>query len=118
MNQVRANGSLLVSNLRVARNVFARTRGLMFSAKLDPGEGLEIRPCNSIHMMFMRFRIDAVFFDKSGVVVKVAPNLRTWVGLAFGGRRAAGVLELPSGSAHAIQVGHQLEWSDDAEETV
>ena len=84
----------------------------MLASALEAGEGLEIRPCNSIHMMFMRFRIDAVFFDKSGKVVKVAKNVPTWRGLSFGGRKAAGVLELPAGAAAAVSVGDQLEWRD------
>lgn len=86
----------------------------MFAAPLKPGQGLDIRPCNSIHMMFMRFRIDAVFYDKSGTVVRVASNLPTWRGLAFGGRRAAGVLELPAGSAADVSVGDHLEWQDNS----
>lgn len=112
MKTVRADGKLLVEDLRVANNVVARTRGLMLAKPLRPGQGLEIRPCNSIHMMFMRSRIDAVFFDADGVVVKVAHRLPTWVGIAFGGRKAKGVLELPPGAAHDVSPGAQLEWAD------
>ncbi len=116
MKGIRADGRVLVSDLRVANNVFARTRGLMLARPLQAGQGLEIRPCNSIHMMFMRSRIDAVFFDRDLRVVKIARNLPTWVGLAFGGRAAKGVLELPPGAAAELEVGHQLEWFDRASE--
>ncbi len=112
MKQVLINETSLVSDLRIAKSVVSRTRGLMLAAPLQPGQGLEIRPCNSIHMMFMRFRIDAVFFDKTGCVVKVGRSVPTWRGLAFGGRRAVGVLELPSGAAAGVSVGDQLEWRE------
>lgn len=114
MKSVLAGDSILVSDLRVANSVFARTRGLMLAKPLPPGAGLEIRPCNSIHMMFMRQRIDAVFFDQDGVVLKVARNLPTWVGLAWGGRKAKGVLELPPGAASSVTPGAQLAWVDRA----
>ncbi|MGE3076119.1 MAG: DUF192 domain-containing protein [Dehalococcoidia bacterium] len=114
MKQVLIDGIPLVSDLRVANNVFARTRGLMFASPLQPGEGLEIRPCNSIHMMFMRFPIDVVFFNKAGEVVKVATRVPRWRGLSFGGRKAAGVLELPAGAATNVAVGDQLVWCDSA----
>ena len=34
--------------------------GLMMQRSMQPGEGLVIEPCSSIHMMFMLFRSDAV----------------------------------------------------------
>ena len=110
MRQVRLGDRVLVADLKVAHNVVQRTRGLMLARPQAPGQGLEIRPCNSIHMMFMRSRIDAVFFDRQLRVVKVSSNLPTWWGLSFGGRKAAGVLELPPGAATGVQVGDQLEW--------
>ncbi|MGE0598653.1 MAG: DUF192 domain-containing protein [Dehalococcoidia bacterium] len=115
MKQVLIDGIPLVSDLRVANNVFARTRGLMLASPLQPGQGLEIRPCNSIHMMFMRFPIDAVFFNKAGQVVKVASSVPAWRGLSFGGRKAAGVLELPAGAAANVSVGDQLTWKDSSQ---
>lgn len=116
MKTVVADGQVLVADLRVASSVLARTRGLMFAKPLQAGQGLEIRPCNSIHMMFMRAPIDAVFFDRDGVVLKVAHGLPRWIGLAFGGRKAKGVLELPAGSAMSISPGVQLTWSGEDHE--
>jgi uncharacterized membrane protein (UPF0127 family) len=82
----------------------------MFRKALAPGEGLVIHPCGSIHMMFMRFPIDAVFYDDHGSVTKVARSLRRWTGLAFGGRGAKGVIELPAGAAQGIAPGNRLEF--------
>jgi uncharacterized membrane protein (UPF0127 family) len=95
-----------------ARSLWARMRGLMFRRSIGRGEALVIRPCSSIHMMFMRFPIDAVFFDGEGRVTRVARGVRPWVGLAFGGRGAKGVIELPAGSAENVEPGHQLEFTE------
>jgi len=99
---------LLASEAAEATSAFARFRGLMLRGSLPDGGGLVIRPCGSIHMMFMRFPIDAVFFDRELQVTKVAHRVRPWIGMAFGGRRAAGVVELPVGAAGGTQVGHRL----------
>lgn len=101
-------GETLASQLEYARGVVSRTRGLMMRRELAPGAGLLIQPCSSIHMMFMRFPIDAVFYDKEQRVTKVARGVRTWTGLAFGGRGAKGVVELPVGAAARVEPGHQL----------
>lgn len=111
--RVRGTGTVLAADVRLARSVLARTRGLMFAPGLPGGTALDIRPCNSIHMMFVRFPIDAVFYDRDGTVTKVARRLRPWVGLAFGGRRARGVVELPAGAADVVRPGDRLEFPGD-----
>ncbi len=76
---------------------------------LASGEGLLIRPAASIHTFWMRFPIDVVFLDRSGVVVKLVPNLRPWrVAFARGGRDA---LELAAGEAEqrSLRQGDRLE---------
>jgi uncharacterized membrane protein (UPF0127 family) len=105
---VERTGATLVADLRVAKSPWARFRGLMLAAPLPRGAGLDINPCGSIHMMFMRFAIDAVFYDREGRVTKVAPKVRPWIGLAFGGKGAKGVLELPVGSAEGVVAGDVL----------
>jgi hypothetical protein len=104
-------GVELAGSATWATSAWSRTRGLMLRKSLEPGEGLVIRPCGSIHMMFMRFEIDAVFFDKDGRVTRVARKVRPWIGFAFGGKGAKGVIELPAGSAGGVEPGHQLEFS-------
>ena len=70
---------------------------------------------NGIHMMFMRFPIDAVFLgraeaDGSRVVVSVHERLPAWRGLVPLVRGAHGVLELPAGTiaATATAVGDRV----------
>ena len=82
----------------------------MFRSRLPENGGLLIHHCSGIHMMFMRFSIDAVFVDKKGVVVKMYRKLPPWIGLVPVVWRADKVAELPAGAIdrHGIQVGDQL----------
>ncbi len=113
--RVRETGAVLATDLELARGVWSRTRGLMLRRTLESGKALDIRPCSSIHMMFMRFPIDAVFYDRDGTVTRVARNVRPWVGIAFGGRGARGVVELPVGAATAVAPGETLVFDDPTE---
>lgn len=107
-----AGKGVVASDVRPAHGVVGRTRGLMFRASLRDGEGLDIRPCGSIHMMFMRFPIDAVFYNREYRVTKVAQRVRPWIGVAMGGRGAHGVIELPAGSAGFVSPGDLLEFEE------
>jgi len=104
---------LLTQRLEVAQSWWARFRGLMLQRELPAGTGLLIEPCASIHMMFMRFSIDAVFYDREHRVTKVARRVHPWVGLSVGGRGAYGVVELPAGAAQGIEPGMHLEIIED-----
>jgi uncharacterized membrane protein (UPF0127 family) len=94
----------------VARNPLTQGLGLIPRARLREGEGLFI-PTGSITMLFMRFSIDAVFFDRRWRVVRVAAGLRPWVPVVVA-RGAEGVLELPSGAAGraSTQADDELMW--------
>lgn len=97
----------LASRLEVADGWWARFMGLMGRDGLTDGGGLWLTG-NGIHMMFMRFPIDAVFVGKAAVsgadgdaarpVLSVHRGLRPWTGLVPMIRGAEGVLELPVGT--------------------
>ncbi|MEO6866711.1 MAG: DUF192 domain-containing protein, partial [Gaiellales bacterium] len=91
-------------------SMWMRMRGLLGRGGLAPSEGLWISPCNSIHMFFMTFAIDAVFIDERLQVVRVVEGLEPWR-MARGGKFAHSVLELPSGKAafFNIRVGDKLQ---------
>ena len=110
MRLTKADGTIVAEPLEVASNFVARGVGLMGRARLPERGGLLIHDCNGIHMMFMRFPIDAVFVDKEGTVVKTYRRLRPWIGLVPLVWRAKQVAELPAGTVerHSIQVGDQL----------
>lgn len=102
-------GNIVVQQLEVASTHWSRFRGLMMRGSLAPGEGLLIEPCSSIHMMWMRFGIDAIWLDDDWQVTRVSRGVRPWVGLARGGRGAKRVIELASSAAAGVEAGHRLE---------
>ena len=77
----------------VARSFRARAKGLIGRRGLPPGRGLLILRCNAIHTFFMRFAIDATFYDREDRVIKVVRNVRPWRPFVWGGFRAVKVLE-------------------------
>jgi uncharacterized membrane protein (UPF0127 family) len=99
-------GKVLAEDLMVPRTIFGRGVGLMFRPRLGPGRGMWINPCEggSITMIFMRFRIDAVFLDSQERVRKVYQNLPTWWGVVWFTWGARSVLELPAGSTRDIDL--------------
>jgi uncharacterized protein len=88
---------VVCASCSLAENPWTRFRGLLGRRTLPPGEGLLLRPSNSVHTFFMRFPIDVVFLDGDLEVVAVAPAVRPWRVRAQRGARA--VLELPAGEA-------------------
>lgn len=84
-------------SITVADTFSARFKGLMFRKDPIVNECLLIVPCNSIHMFFMNFPIDAVFLDEHQRIIKLAGNLRPW-SIVKPVKEARSVLELPPGS--------------------
>ena len=101
--------TVLADRESYALTFLQRTRGLLGRSGLDTGEGLVIRPCNNIHMMFMKFAIDAVFVDAGGAVVAARESLPPWRGYAIH-PNAHQVVELPEGTIErtATQVGDSI----------
>lgn len=97
----RTTGAVVVERVEEAGDFIGRGVGLLGRARLEPGTGLWIHPCRSIHMFGMRFAIDAVFLDRRHRVVRVVPDLRPWRLGPFVWR-AASVVELPAGHAAAV----------------
>jgi uncharacterized membrane protein (UPF0127 family) len=108
--------TVLADPMETAGSFWAKFMGLMGRPSLPAGEGLWLPGGNGIHMMFMRFPIDAVFVTKAdaeGVrrVRSVHRNVRAWTGLIPLITGAHGVLELPVGTIEgtATQVGDRVE---------
>jgi uncharacterized membrane protein (UPF0127 family) len=90
-------GSDLAVRARAATTIYTRFMGLMGRDALPEGEGLIIRPCNSIHSFFMRFPFDAVFVDGNDRVVHTVHEMRARRGTRLV-RGAKYVVELPAGT--------------------
>ncbi|HEY6963561.1 MAG TPA: DUF192 domain-containing protein [Gaiellaceae bacterium] len=103
---VDSAGNAVCARCVVASRPWTRMRGLLGRTSLEPGEGMLFPRTGSIHMLFMRFAIDAVFLDGDLVVIDVARGLRPW---RFAVRRGAKyVLELAEGAAAGVQPGDRL----------
>jgi uncharacterized membrane protein (UPF0127 family) len=107
--------TVLAADLEIAAGLWGKFMGLMGRRSLAPGAGLWLPESNGIHMMFMRFPIDAVFVggaeaNGSRAVLSVHRSLPTWRGLVPLVRGAKGVLELPVGTidATATSLGDQV----------
>ena len=92
----------------VADTSAKRRTGLLKHERLEPGEGLWIDPCESVHTFFMKFPIDLVYLDKHHKVRKVRSTVRPWRLSAC--LLAHSVLELPAGTVKqsGTQVGDEL----------
>jgi uncharacterized protein len=107
--------AVLAQHVESAESLWAKFKGLMGRPSLDAGAGLWLPESNGIHMMFMRFAIDAVFLgrpdaDGTRPVVSVHERLPAWRGLVPLVRGAHGVLELPVGTiaATSTAVGDRI----------
>ena len=97
-------GTVVAASVEIADGLWGKFWGLMGRPSLPDGHALWLPESNGIHMMFMRFAIDAVFVgapDGGGgprSVVSVHESLHAWRGLVPLVRGAHGVLELPVGT--------------------
>jgi hypothetical protein len=94
-NQTR--GTILGEAVEVADTSEKRRTGLLKHKRLEPGQGLWITPCESVHTFFMKFPIDLVYVDKQHKVRKVRHAVAPWRMSAC--LLADSVIELAAGSA-------------------
>jgi uncharacterized membrane protein (UPF0127 family) len=86
---------VLASRVEIAETRAERRRGLLGRTSLADGGALMLIPCFAVHTAFMRFRIDVVFLDRDGRVVRTVSRLAPWRAvMAWRGRA---VIELPPG---------------------
>jgi len=102
-------GRVVAERASLAAKMLERMKGLLGRTSLPEGEGLVIIPCTSIHTFWMRFAIDAVFFDRTKRVVSVYKGLKPFRASSWH-PMAAGVIEVPAGTAGkaGIEAGDQL----------
>jgi hypothetical protein len=108
---------MLAERLEEASSFRAKLLGLMGRQSLQEGDGMWLPGENGIHMLFMRFPIDAVFVapptaGRNGPrrVLAVRRSLRPWLGVVWRVGGAKGVLELPAGTidASGTAVGDEI----------
>ena len=89
--------------IKIANTFSSRFFGLMGKKNLPENCGLLLAPCKSIHMLFMRFSIDAIYIDKNFVIKKIVKNLKTWIGVSIC-LNAWGVVEMTAGEAERLNL--------------
>ena len=108
----RTRHAYLATRLRLADTHWSRFVGLMGTAAADfrSGQGLWIVPSHGVHTLAMRFPIDVVYLDRSGVVIYMQRQLKPWR-LAPVRRKAVSVLELPANTLDTTgtSLGDELE---------
>ncbi len=96
-------GQTLADKVAVADSLFSRMKGLLGKKYMSAGEGLWLKPCNSVHTFGMKFAIDVVFLDKNNHVVSFVKNLvpNSLTSLRL---KATSVLELPAGTLDSLTI--------------
>lgn len=97
-----SDDAIVCDRLSMGESFMERFMGLMGRGSMDDGQGLYLKT-SSIHMMFMRFPIDALFLTKpdddgARKVVATREQLPPWRGLVMPVRGAEAVIELPAGT--------------------
>lgn len=70
--------NLIADDVQVAENYFSRNIGLLSRKSISPNEALVIRPCFSVHTLFMKFAIDVLFVGANRKVIALYENVRPW----------------------------------------
>jgi uncharacterized protein len=85
--------------VRTARTLWERLRGLMGAPPLPPGEVLWFPACNAVHTAFVRAPIDLLFM-RGPRIVRVCPWVSPWRIAVCAG--ADSVAELRAGEAERM----------------
>ena len=105
----------LGDRIRVADRWWPRLRGLIGHPEPHEGQGLFIRPCQGVHMQWMRYPLDIAFLDEAGAVIALYHELRPWR-FSRTHRDASAALELPAGTLCKTdtQIGDRIIWDEGA----
>ena len=104
-----STGRVVADRVGVAATRADRAVGLLSRSGLNPGEALWIVPSRGVHTWGMRFPIDIVALDGTGVVIDCVSSLKPWR-IRLPRRGTAGVLELEAGrlAASGTTLGHRI----------
>jgi uncharacterized protein len=104
------NQNVLAGNVQQAYTFLRRFKGLMFTNEFPSGNSLHIKPCNSIHTFFMKYKIDILFLDDDKQVIDLKKEMMP--GKLSVCKKASSVIELPAGTIDKTetQVGDYIQF--------
>jgi uncharacterized membrane protein (UPF0127 family) len=107
----REDGRVVCERCIVADRAHHRMRGLLGRRRLQPGEGMVLRPAWNVHTAFMRFPLDVVFLDADQVVIRIESSLAPWRTVSCRGARE--VVELAAGECarRGLETGDRVAWA-------
>ena len=111
---VAKDGCVVIPRVETAQGFVARMKGLLGRDSLPNGHAMFFRNCSVVHTFGMRFRLDLLFLDRDGVIVRfvsgVCPSRIVW-----GGPKAASLLEAEAGwmGRCGLDVGDRLVFGDE-----
>ena len=103
---VNEKGEILAYRTIMADTLWARLKGMLGYQKMPADTVMVIKPCNQVHMFFMRFSIGAIFLDKQGLVLSKM-LLRPWQ-ISFRVQDAQVVIEAATDVLELVQIGDRL----------
>lgn len=112
MKLINTKNNFSIDRVRLASSFVDRGIGLMFARGMGDKNALVIRPCKSIHTLFMRFDLDVIFVDKHGIIKKIIKQMRPWrvTGLVW---KSEYVVEMKaSDDINNFSVGDRIEIHD------
>jgi hypothetical protein len=87
----------LAADVLAADSLLLRMKGLLGRKEFRLGQGMILKPCNSVHTLFMRFAIDVLFLDKANSVVGMIEDMKPYrISKIY--LKAYYVIELPAGT--------------------
>jgi uncharacterized membrane protein (UPF0127 family) len=104
MRKVKINnltkGNIILKEAELAESFPARLKGLLGRKSIKEDTGLIINPCNSIHMIGMKFPVDVIFVDKDQKICHMIPSMKV-MHISPMVRNARYVIEAPVGTIAA-----------------
>jgi uncharacterized protein len=112
----RDTNVILADKLKIYKDTFHKTRGLMFSLPLKKGEAIvlvaneESKLETTIHMFFVFFSIDVVWLNKEKEVVDKKEKVVAFTPLIVPKQPAKYVIELRKGCSKHVKIGDKLDF--------
>ena len=116
MIEIINQGIILADKVKIYKDIFHKTRGLMFSRPFKKGEAIVLEANEegtletTIHMLFVFFTIDVVWLNNEKEVVDIKENVKAFTPLIVPKKPAKYVVEFPKHTARHIKIGDKLEF--------